>query len=326
MKSILAIFLSVCCLLASCAGETQTPIETTPTKAPIPILSGGKSILVPPTLSPVEITAAPAQTLVQLTLTNRSDWKVCYVYISPPEDTSWGDDWLGTEETIGLDEDRIFQIQSGIYDVRAENCDYIGLEEQYGFDVSGSTGWEVNNPTVLDSESFQEIGDWKTGGSGAQGAIADETYILTAGQQDGLAYATAGKNLDNFVLTVEATLLQPDTSAPAGFGLMCRVQSNGDGYLFMIREDGYYAVFRNDHNERIPLVDWQASADVLSDTQLNVIEASCDGENLALRINGITVEKLTDANYSSGDIGMAVLPGKKGNTQVQFDNLVVTEP
>ncbi len=326
MKLILGIYLSLCCFLVGCAGETPSPVDPSPTKPPIPILAGGRSILVPPTFSPVEMTALPERSMVQLTLTNRSDWNVCYVYISPPDESTWGDDWLGAEEIIKQGQERIFQIQPGIYDVRAENCDYIGLVEQYEFDLSNSIRWEVNNPAVLDSEPFEEKGGWKTTGSGAQGAIVDGTYIINAGQPGDLALATAGKYYENLVLTVESTPLGSDDTAPAGFGVMCRVQSNGDGYLFMIRADGAYAIFRNSDNERIPLIDWQESENVLPGARLNVIEASCDAEQLALRINGNTVEKLTDSEYRGGDIGLAVLPGKTGSAQIQFDNLVVIEP
>ena len=326
MKFIYGICLSLCWLLVSCAGGTSAPENISPTKPPVKVQPGGSSILVPATLSPADKTALPAQSLVRLTLTNQSDWSVCYVYISPPSEDTWGNDWLGSEEIVKFNQSRIFEVQPGVYDIRAENCDYIGLNEQYEIDVSTSTNWVVYNPAVLEIDSFQDKGIWKTGGSGATGGITDNAYILKGSQPGGLAFATSGKNFDNLVLTIEATPLAPDASSPAGYGLMCRVQSNGDGYLFLIREDGMYGVFRVESNERIPIVDWKSSQDVYSDAQLNVIEAHCDGEYLGLRINGVTVEKLNDSNYSSGDIGLAVLPGQAGSAQIQFDNLVVTKP
>ncbi len=326
MKWFLGVSLGLCWLLVACAGETPAIIDTIPTKPPVQVLPGGTSIIVPPTLSPAEKTALPAGSLIQLTLDNQSDWNVCYVFISPPSEDSWGDDRLGTEEVIEISQRRVFEIQPGIYDMRAENCDYIGLEEQYEVDLSRSTRWEVNNPAVLDIESFIEKGAWKTSGSGAQGSISDESYVLHTSQPDVLALASWGKKFDNLVMTVEATPLVSNGLAPAGYGVMCRAQPNGDGYLFLISDDGLYAIFRNDHNERIPMVNWKASEDVLTGTQLNVIEARCDGESLALRINGKTVEELTDASYRNGDVGLVVLPGSTGNAQVQFDNLVLTEP
>ncbi len=80
---------------------------------------GGTSILVPPTLSPAEKTAVPEKSLVHLTLENQSDWDVCYVYISLPSEDTWGNDWLGSNEIIQVNQDHIFKIQPGYYDIRA---------------------------------------------------------------------------------------------------------------------------------------------------------------------------------------------------------------
>ena len=326
MKLIIRICLGLCWLLAGCTGKPSASIDATPTNAPIPLAGGGKSILVPPTLSPAEQTAVPGKSLVDLTLENQSDWDVCYVYISLPSDDTWGNDWLRTDEIIQVGQNHIFKIQPGYYDIRAENCDFVGLEEQYEVDLTGPNGWVVRNPTILYTDSFQAIGSWKTSGSAAQGAISDETYILSGSSSGDIALATVGKNLDNLVLTVEATPLEPEGAAPSGYGVICRVQPNGDGYLFLIRGDGMYGIFRSDHNERVPLVDWKSSQNVITGPRLNVVEAHCDGQDLGLRINGVTVEKISDSNYSSRDIGLAVLPGETGHVQAKFDNLVVIGP
>ena len=233
MKLIIRICLGLCWLLAGCTGKPSASIDATPTNAPIPLAGGGKSILVPPTLSPAEQTAVPGKSLVDLTLENQSDWDVCYVYISLPSDDTWGNDWLRTDEIIQVGQNHIFKIQPGYYDIRAENCDFVGLEEQYEVDLTGPNGWVVRNPTILYTDSFQAIGSWKTSGSAAQGAISDETYILSGSSSGDLALATVGKNLDNLVLTVEATPLEPEGAAPSGYGVICRVQPNGDGYLFV---------------------------------------------------------------------------------------------
>jgi hypothetical protein len=338
MKWFLGFCLGMCWLLVGCVGNTPNTVNANQTAPAIPVLPGDSSILVPPTLTPraVEQTQivspgptqipTPEQPPIQFTLENRSDWDLCYVYISLPNEDTWGNDWLRVTEWVSSNEDHVFRVPPGIYDIRVENCDFLTMKEQYNVDLTKPTGWIVHNPTILVNDAFQQVGDWKTSGSAALGAISDETYILNDSQSDGLALATDGKSFDNVVMTVEATPLSPDVSVPTGYGMMCRVQPNGDGYLFLIRDDGNYAIFRIDRGQRVPLVDWKASTNIYTGNLMNVIEAHCDGQNLGLRINGVTEEKITDSHYISGDIGLAVLSGETGHAQVRFDNLVVIKP
>lgn len=78
-----------------------------------------------------------------LTLYNDADIKVCYVYISPTTEDTWGDDWLGAEETIAPGGSREFEVPAGTYDLRADDCDHNILDEQYGVSIAGTLGWTV---------------------------------------------------------------------------------------------------------------------------------------------------------------------------------------
>ncbi len=78
-----------------------------------------------------------------LTLVNDSGWEVCYIYISPSDSTSWGDDWLGAEETIASGASRTFQVLMGTYDLRAEDCDHDTLAEEYEVDISEALEWTL---------------------------------------------------------------------------------------------------------------------------------------------------------------------------------------
>jgi hypothetical protein len=56
-----------------------------------------------------------------LTLVNRTNEAVCYLYLSPPADENWGIDRLGSA-TIGPGERQTVQLPPGIWDLRTENC------------------------------------------------------------------------------------------------------------------------------------------------------------------------------------------------------------
>ena len=77
-----------------------------------------------------------------LTLSNDSGWDVCYVYISPSNGTTWGDDWLGADIIVSGDS-RTFQVSMGTYDLLAEDCDHNTLAEEYEVDLSEPLEWTL---------------------------------------------------------------------------------------------------------------------------------------------------------------------------------------
>jgi hypothetical protein len=321
MKLILQLFLILILFLTGCSPTQQ---EVTPVAAPIITSGPGTgSILVPPTLSPSEITRVPDQAQdVTVTLHNLSSWKVCYVYITSPDDATWGDDWLEKDEELKGDMTRTFTLPAGLYDLRAENCDYIKLDEQYDVSIDSPWTWEVNDPALLYEEYFDSSPALKINGAGASGSTSDEAYRLRATQPGVFALAHPGRNFSDMVVTVEATPLTPADVSGVAYGVMCRVQANGDGYAFLVRGDAWVSIQQVRGGKLSPLVGWEATAYVDPGSELNVIEAYCSAEYLSLRVNGTTVLEVEDTTYNQGDVALAVV----GVGEVEFDNWIVAEP
>jgi len=74
--------------------------------------------------------------LVDFTLVNDSGEKVCYAYIAPSQAENWGQDRLGSEESVSPGERREFQFASGTYDALLADCDGKTLMEKYGIDLA----------------------------------------------------------------------------------------------------------------------------------------------------------------------------------------------
>ncbi len=321
----------VCCgIFSACASSDALPADTTAVAVPIGTLPAGtNSILVPPTLSPLELTqGAPsaASDFVEVTLQNQSSWNVCYVFIAPPDETTWGKDWLGENQLIEPDTTFKIEIKPGTYDVRAENCDYMRLDEQYQVQLTSAWNWKVNDSLIDFTDLFRDSNNWSIKGSGAAGQIRSNAYYLSTTQKSTLATVRAGQDFVDRIMTVEARPVAPADVSKVAYGLMCRVQSNGDGYLFLARGDGMYSIQTVTSGDMSPLVDWKASDQVFSGSKLNVIEITCNQDKLALRLNGRTVDKITDARFSSGDVALSAIQQGEGSAEVQFDNLVVTTP
>ena len=81
-----------------------------------------------------------------LTLRNNSGETVCYVYISPTSETTWGSDWLGSSEVIPTGDIRVFDVPFETYDLRAEDCSSNSLSTRWSVEVTGPTDWIVYPP------------------------------------------------------------------------------------------------------------------------------------------------------------------------------------
>lgn len=78
-----------------------------------------------------------------VTLVNNSGQTVCYVYISPTNETTWGEDQLGSTETISSGNSRTFSVSAGNYDLRAEDCNHNPLDEEWNISITGPYTWSV---------------------------------------------------------------------------------------------------------------------------------------------------------------------------------------
>ena len=76
---------------------------------------------------------------MQITIVNRSPDDICYVLISESDDDMWGEDRLGSDETIEPGDSRAFSVDAATYDVRVENCDEAAM----------ATAWEVSQSTTV---------------------------------------------------------------------------------------------------------------------------------------------------------------------------------
>ena len=78
-----------------------------------------------------------------IVLTNATPVSICYVYISPSTDNSWGDDQLGANETIAPGGSRTFRVSPGTYDLQAQDCSHNPMSLLFGQSVNGTYYWYV---------------------------------------------------------------------------------------------------------------------------------------------------------------------------------------
>ena len=129
------------------------------------------------------------------------------------------------------------------------------------------------------------------------------------------------------------SVIEVDTSKVGGpddndFGIICRYQNLSNFYFFIVSSDGFYGIAKvtDGEQELIGLENMEYSDAINQGNSSNKLRADCNGQNLALYINGQKLMEITDSEYSSGDVGLIAGTFDVAGTELQFDNFVVRKP
>jgi hypothetical protein len=128
------------------------------------------------------------------------------------------------------------------------------------------------------------------------------------------------------IIWVEAARLEgTDDNA---FGLLCRIQWDGDFYAFLISSDGYAGIARRQAGAyRILSGDSMTfNENVSSPTGLYRLRAVCDGSDLSFFVNDLLVATASGEGLVSGRVGVLAGTYDQAGVDVFFDNFIVTVP
>jgi len=70
----------------------------------------------------------------------------------------------------------------------------------------------------------------------------------------------------------------------------------------------------------------QPSDAIKQGSTTNRLRIDCVGSNIALFVNGQQVATVSDASYTSGDVGFLAGTFEIPSTEIHFDNLLVSRP
>ncbi|MGD0879490.1 MAG: hypothetical protein ABSA01_15270 [Anaerolineales bacterium] len=192
---------------------------------------------------------------------------------------------------------------------------------------------------VYDSLPYQE--DFSNPGTGWDVYSNDNS---SAGYENGYYFVTAKKAkinyygeaylfFDDTILDVDATPVSGPANNNFSSSVFCRLQSNGDGYLFEISGDGYFAVgtYTGGGKTYASLLsgdEWQRSNAIKTAMATNHINVTCAGNQLKLEVNGEVLFGGQDSTFTEGDIALGATTYDSNNApaEVHFDNLAVSAP
>lgn len=173
--------------------------------------------------------------------------------------------------------------------------------------------------------------DWPTGDRDDEYGLANTEFVsgryrMTQAAKQGVFSwnSLVDSNYDNFIFSVETTVVEKEVADAFAYGLTFRENvDSGDLYAFEIDTNGYYTVNVTERDEWETLVKWSKSSAInLAGTNQLAVKAA--GPMLTFYINGQEVAAIENDSLNSGAIGVALdlyENGDKGT--VDFDNLAI---
>ncbi len=175
-----------------------------------------------------------------------------------------------------------------------------------------SSGWDRKN-------SSDYILDYVKGG-----------YRIFIGKNNGGELVWIKDGYTN--VSVEADAKKIGGPDAAWFGVLCRVKDGAGGYAFEVSLDGSYEIdkytFTPSGDQTATLTSGSLNPNALKAGEATHLRAVCDHTTLALFVNEQFVSQTSDADFSTGGVGILSLTGGSGASGVDhlFSNFVVKGP
>ena len=155
-------------------------------------------------------------------------------------------------------------------------------------------------------------------------AISDGIYRwhVTARRSVGRWCTPDDARAQDFYLAVDARRVSGPEDAD--YGLVFR-HTEGSYYLFSIRDNGYYRFNLWHEFAWTPVIDWTQTT-VIRAGEVNHLVVVGQGITFTFSINAVEVAVAGDAQFSEGEVGLAVALTTPGDALFEFDNFELREP
>jgi hypothetical protein len=180
---------------------------------------------------------------------------------------------------------------------------------------------EMQNTLIMQDDFSDPTSGWYEGSSeDSSYSYQDGSYVIDVYPEERIVWSYLGENLGDIEISIDTSMEIP--VGDSGHGILCRYQDENNFYGFDVTEDGYVAIWKRAPSDYIFLYGWQYVRELDGELQ-GRLTAICDGDYLALAIDGVLMAEAYDSDLVSGDIGVFVETYTAGNTSVSFDNFEV---
>jgi len=153
--------------------------------------------------------------------------------------------------------------------------------------------------------------------------LDDGKFFLQVNPKEYSFWVPLIQNFENIVINVDVNIEQ--RALDGDIGVLCRYVDADNHYALEVSEDGYYSIWKRVNGEVVYILDWALSDLIPIDGSPFVVNASCDGAQLSVGINGNLLATGSDADFSSGSVGLMAGTWNNGGLIISFDNFEVIE-
>jgi hypothetical protein len=270
--------------------------------------------------------------MASLEVANEADETIAYLYISPVESDSWGENWLGDVVVAAGDQYAVEGIPRGPYDIQVADASDETIESVFNVELSGMSTWSVTGKTDLpasaelrfDDDFSDNRNDWGFDTEDENAFFmrpsGGEYCILIKSDQWTAWEWYEPFRPEEFVAEVACRLEGlTDASCGLGFG----PDEDNLYWLEISPFDQTYALFLlEDGTWQDRLIDWTESKNIDPDGA-NFLSMERVGGVLSVFANGVLIGEVDGSRFPSGRIGIGGSTYEDGNVTVCLDNLRV---
>jgi hypothetical protein len=187
---------------------------------------------------------------------------------------------------------------------------------------------QVQSGDVLFQDDFEiNTSGWDRYRDNAYEANYDRgSYRIKVDEPETMVWSLPDLNYSNVILRVQTwRSAGPEDNL---FGVICRYENADNFIFFILSSDGFMGIGQYLDGSRQLLTDesllpFEA---IRPNDNINLIEARCVEDDLALLINGQLAAQAKDETISTGDVGLLAGTYAQGGVEVRFDNFSMLQP
>ena len=151
---LLAALSLACSLVQSTPQATDTP-TVPPTETSAPPTEAPATSTPKPTALPTA-TSAPSGSESELEIVNDTQRDIWYVYLSPTDADSWGDDQLGATTIAAGESYTLSGISDGVYDLQVRDENDEAIQTVWGIEIYGSVTQVISAQATLEIDNLTD--------------------------------------------------------------------------------------------------------------------------------------------------------------------------
>lgn len=270
--------------------------------------------------------------LASLEIVNESPDTITDLYISPPEDSSWGDNWLSGDVVGPEGRYTVGDIPRGTYDMKVADSAGDSIEVVYSVPLAGEKSWDVTGKTLLPDNAVLRFEDEFEDNRNAWGLIPEDEdvkYMPPANGEFCILIKSTGLyawewyepfRTDEFVVEVmcQAEGVE-DASCGLGFG------PDGDNFFWFEvfpSEQTFALLLWEDGVQQDNLLDFTASPNIEPDGSNSLSMQRVSGI-VSLYVNSVLVGEVESDRFPTGRVGIGGCTFNEGYADICMDNLRV---